>query len=140
MHTAKASIEIHSSPEVIWEALTNPDIIEKYLYGTKTITDWVEGSPIIFMGEYNGKQYKDKGEVRRIIPNQYIEYTFFSSFSDLEDKPENYTLVTYEIDNNADDKSMLTISQHNLPNEELAQHTKESWERIVGQIKEISEN
>src|SRR6056297_648273 len=109
MHTAKASIEIHSSPEVIWEALTNPDIIEKYLYGTKTITDWVEGSPIIFMGEYNGKQYKDKGEVRRIIPNQYIEYTFFSSFSDLEDKPENYTLVTYEIDNNADDKSMLTI-------------------------------
>lgn len=139
MHTAKATIKINAKVESVWDALTNPDKIEKYLYGTKTITDWIEGSPIIFKGNYQGKDYKDKGEIRRVIPNKYIEYTFFSSFSDLEDKPENYSLVTYEIDKN-ESNIILTISQHNLPNEELAEHTRESWEKIVNEIKEMTES
>ena len=45
------SIEINTEPDKVWEALTNPEIIKEYLFGTQTITDWKVGSDIIFQGE-----------------------------------------------------------------------------------------
>ena len=53
------SIEIHEAPSKVWDALTNPEIIKKYLFGTETITDWKVGSEIIFQGEYGeNKEHK----------------------------------------------------------------------------------
>ena len=57
----KASIEINASHSKVWKALTTPELIKKYLFGTETITDWKIGSPIIFKGEWEGRKYEDKG-------------------------------------------------------------------------------
>jgi uncharacterized protein YndB with AHSA1/START domain len=32
-------ISIHADSAKVWEALTNPEIIKKYLFGTQTISD-----------------------------------------------------------------------------------------------------
>jgi len=37
---AKASIKIDMPREKVWEALTNPQLIKQYLFGTKVTTDW----------------------------------------------------------------------------------------------------
>lgn len=57
--TVSKSIEIKTSAENIWDALTNPEKIKVYLFGTEAITDWKVGSPIVFQGEYDGHTYKD---------------------------------------------------------------------------------
>ena len=46
---------IHAPIADIWDALTKPEIIKKYFFGTDTKTDWKKGSPIIFEGE-NGRE------------------------------------------------------------------------------------
>ena len=49
---AKATITINAPGSKVWEALTNPDLIKQYLFGTKVITDWQVGSPIIYEGQW----------------------------------------------------------------------------------------
>ena len=43
--TAETSITIEAPVENVWEALTTPALIKKYLMGTKVTSDWKEGSP-----------------------------------------------------------------------------------------------
>jgi len=42
------SIAINSTAGEVWDALTKPEKIKVYLFGTETITDWKVGSPIVF--------------------------------------------------------------------------------------------
>lgn len=52
--TVKTSIEINADKAKVWDALTNPEKIKVYLFGTETLTDWKTGSEIIFQDEYQG--------------------------------------------------------------------------------------
>ena len=83
------TIEIDASVQKVWDGLTNPDIIKQYMFGTETICDWKEGSEIIFQGSYEETSYKDKGVLQKIIAEEILQSTYLSSFSGLEDKPEN---------------------------------------------------
>jgi uncharacterized protein YndB with AHSA1/START domain len=52
---AKATITIHAPTSKVWEALTKPEIIKQYLFGTTVTTDWRVGSPITYEGIWEGK-------------------------------------------------------------------------------------
>ena len=39
----------------VWEALTSPQMIQQYLFGTQVTTDWQVGSPITYRGVWQGK-------------------------------------------------------------------------------------
>ncbi len=133
------SIEIDATPAEVWDAMTNPEKIKVYLYGTETITDWKVGSPIIFQGEYEGHQYKDKGNVLENKPNELLKYNYWSGFSGLEDKLENYFIVTYLIDDAGDGKTVFTWVQEGFRSEESHKHTQEGLPAMLEQIKTIAE-
>ena len=67
--TLKKQFTFNAPVEAVWDALTNPEKIKRYLFGTQTITDWKEGSPIIFTGTWEGTQYKDKGTILKFVKN-----------------------------------------------------------------------
>ena len=79
--SAKVSTVINVPISNVWEALTKPEIIKEYFFGTQTITDWNVGSPIIFKGEWEGKTYQDKGTILRFEPNKMLQYNYWSSMS-----------------------------------------------------------
>ncbi len=132
------SIDINASPAKVWNALTNPEIIKEYLYGTETITDWKVGSAIIFQGEYKGQQYKDKGIVRENIPNELLSYSYWSGFSGTEDKAENYSLVTYQLKQNKN-ITTLTWTQKGFANEDGHKHSESGMDAFLVSIKKIIE-
>jgi len=133
------SIEINSSAEKIWDALTNPEKIKIYLFGTETITDWKIGSPIIFQGEYDGNKYKDKGNVLENVRNETLKYNYWSGFSGLEDKPDNYCIVAYHIENISDNQMKFTWTQEGFANEEGQQHSENGLFGMLEQIKKLVE-
>jgi len=133
------SIEINSSAEKIWDTLTNPEKIKIYLFGTETITDWKTGSSIIFQGEYDGNIYKDKGNVLKNVKNETLKYNYWSGFSGLEDKPDNYYIVTYHIENISDNQMKFTWTQEGFANKEGQQHSKNGLLGLLEQIKRIAE-
>ena len=69
----KKTINVNTDTSQVWDALTNPDKIKEYLFGTETISDWKVGSPIIFQGEYQGQKYKDKGNILDIKEGQFLQ-------------------------------------------------------------------
>ena len=134
----EASINIHASISDVWNALTRPEIIKQYFFGTNTITDWQPGSPIKFKGEWQGKSYEDKGTILGIQKNKLIKYDYWSSMSGIEDKPENYVIVTYRLsgeDGNVD----LTILQENIPDEKMKEHSIENWNKVLQGLKKVVE-
>ena len=58
---AEASISVNVPVEKVWNALTTPEVIQQYMFGTKVVSGWKEGSPIVWKGEWQGKKYEDKG-------------------------------------------------------------------------------
>jgi uncharacterized protein YndB with AHSA1/START domain len=136
--TGRAGIRINSSIDNVWEALTNPEMIKKYFFGTNTKTDWKKGSPITFSGEWEGKKYEDKGTILDIQPKQMIKYEYWSSMSGMEDKPENYVPITYEIATE-NDQTKVMITQENIPSEEMKKHSLENWKKVLNNLKELLE-
>src|SRR5258708_8627174 len=95
--SAKVTITINVPASKVWEALTKPELIKQYLFGTDVISDWKIGSSITYKGVWQGKSYKDKGKILQVIPGQLLQSTYWSSMSGTEDKPENYATVTYKL-------------------------------------------
>src|SRR5215472_19080635 len=81
------SIDIHSSPDKIWEVLINPTMIEQYFPGAKTITSWEIGSEILFIHTYEGNKFINKGVILDFDPMHLLSYTYWTAFSNTEDKP-----------------------------------------------------
>lgn len=137
---ASKSIQINANADQLWSVLTDPDKIKIYLFGTETLTDWEEGSPILFQGEYNGQHYKDKGNVLEKSVNKRLQYNYWSGFSGLEDKPENYSLVTYDIEDQGSDTVKFTWTQQGFSSEEGKCHTEAGLESMLEQVKQLAEN
>ena len=57
---ARASVSINAPIAKVWDAFTNPEVIEQYMFGTKVISDWKEGSQITWKGEWQGRKYEER--------------------------------------------------------------------------------
>ncbi len=137
--TLKKSISIEASISKVWEALTNPELIKQYLFGTETITDWKKGSPIIYKGVWEGKTYEDKGHILDIEKEKLFVYSYWSSFSGKEDVPENYAIVRYEL---TKDKlnTIFTVTQDGIATQEALDHSMQNWSSIMDNLKKLVES
>ena len=135
----KKSIIINAEPSMVWDALTNPEKIRQYLFGTNAISDWEVGSPITYEGVYQGKAYKDRGTILQSEPERIFQSTYWSSMSGTEDKPENYATVTYELskENNG---TRLTLTQDNCKTPEQKKHLEGNWAMVLEGLKKVAED
>lgn len=136
--TLEQSIFIEAQPEKVWDTLVNPEKIAQYLFGTKTESTFKVGDPITFSGTYEEHEYLDKGEILIFNPNKHFAYTYLAQFSGLQDLPENYHIVSFEIEKQ-DDGCLLHLEQKNIHSEEAKGHSEKGWEMILPQIKKIAE-
>ena len=136
--TATTETKVHAPAEKVWQALTDPEMIRKYFFGTNTKTDWKVGSPIVFEGEYQGKSYHDKGTIRAVEKNKMLQYDYWSSMSKQEDKPENYFLITYRLRPEGA-YTVLTVTQENIPSEEQRDHSASNWNMVLENLKKMVE-
>jgi uncharacterized protein YndB with AHSA1/START domain len=136
--TGKVSALIEAPLSKVWEALTRPEIVKQYFFGTNISTDWKPGSPIRFTGEYKGKSYEDKGTILVFEPQKLIRYNYWSSMSGIEDKPENYFVLTYKLSAEGN-KTKLEIIQENIPDEKTKAHSEENWKMVLENLKKVVE-
>jgi uncharacterized protein YndB with AHSA1/START domain len=137
-YLAKVSISIDAPREKVWEALTKPELIKQYLFGTQVTTDWQVGSPITYKGVWEGKAYEDKGVVLQVEPGKLLVSTFWSSLSGVPDLPENYQTVRYELASE-NGGTRLSLTQDNNDSEEGAKHSEQNWEMVLEGLKRLVE-
>lgn len=135
---AKVSTTINAPVAEVWDALTNPDIIKKYMFGTNVISDWEEGSSIVWKGEWQGKPYEDKGEILKIEKEKILQYSHFSPLMGKPDVPENYHTVTVEL-SGTDSQTTVSLSQDNNADEQAREHSEKNWEMMLESLKSLLE-
>jgi uncharacterized protein YndB with AHSA1/START domain len=135
---AKATTTIQASASEVWDALVDPEKIREYMFGTNVTSDWKEGSPITWKGEWEGKAYEAKGVIQKMKPRQVLQYSHFSPLAGLPDKPENYHNVTIELAENGG-ATNVTLSQDNNPTEKAREHSEKNWEMMLAGLKKFVE-
>ena len=135
---ARVSTTINAPKERVWEALVNPATIKQYMFDTNVTSDFREGSPITFKGEWQGKSYEDKGVIKKVEAQRMLQYTHFSPLAGLPDKPENYHTVTIEL-SGAGSETNVTLSQDNNPTDEEREHSEKNWHMMLDSLKKLLE-
>jgi uncharacterized protein YndB with AHSA1/START domain len=136
--TLEVNIILKASKENVWKALTDPEQIKKYLFGTETVSDWKAGSPITFSGVWEGKPYMDKGIILQIEKEKILKYNYWSSFAGTEDKPENYATIIYSLEDKHGE-TVFTILQDNIKTKEARDHSETNWKMVMNNLKELLE-
>lgn len=136
--SATVRIEIDADIAAVWNALTNPDYIRLYLFGTTTLSEWKVGSPITFRGVWEGKEYEDKGVILAMDEPVLFRYSYWSSFSGTDDIPENYAIISYNLYWRKNG-TLLLLRQENIRSEKAREHSEQSWGMILKKLKELVE-
>lgn len=130
--------EINAEVASVWDALINPVKIKQYLFGTDTQCDWKVGSSLRFTGEWEGKQYEDKGTILAIEAEKLLSYNYWSGFSGVPDVSENYQIVTFKL-TSAGNKTRLHLTQQNILSEDTKTHSEQNWKMVLNSLKELVE-
>ncbi|HMC85982.1 MAG TPA: SRPBCC domain-containing protein [Chitinophagaceae bacterium] len=140
------TITIYASIDTVWDTLTNPEQTKKYMFGCETVSDWKPGSPLLWRGNYEGKEMVFvKGNVLAIQPPTLLTYTVIDPNADMPDIPDNYLNVYYKL-SELDGLTTLTVSQDGF--EKAADGEKryhdvynngDGWQPMLAEIKKVAE-
>ncbi|HEY1546664.1 MAG TPA: SRPBCC domain-containing protein [Kofleriaceae bacterium] len=136
--TAKTQITIHAAPDKVWAALTKPELVKQYFMGAQMTADWKVGGELKYEGEFQGKPFEEHGEIKKLEPEKVLQATNFSAASGKPDAPENYALVTWELEKKGGD-TLLSVSQDHIANDKGVTHAKEMWDFVLKGIKKVVE-
>jgi uncharacterized protein YndB with AHSA1/START domain len=62
---ARASTTIDAPLAKVWDALVNPDVMRRYMFGTTVVSEWRKGSAIVWRGHWKGKPLSGARPKRR---------------------------------------------------------------------------
>jgi len=137
-HVAHAEVEITALPQEVWDALTDPAAVKRYMFGADVDTTWEVGTSITWSGEYDGTAYQDKGEVLAFEPPSRLSVSHWSPMGGTPDEPENYHRLEYTIAESGDG-STVTLEQDGNDSEEQAEQFSQNWQSSLHQLKQYVE-
>jgi uncharacterized protein YndB with AHSA1/START domain len=137
-HIATASVNISASPDQVWSAITDPDKVKRYFFGSTVESDFRPGSSITWRGEYNGRQFEDTGEVIEAVPHERLRVTHFSPLAGLPDRPENYHELVFRLDRTGL-STHVTFTQDNNASLSEAEVASDNWYAMLRGLKELVE-
>lgn len=131
---ATATTTVDAGREAVWKALTDPDEVRQWFFGTDQQTDWKPGSPITWSGDYDGKPYEDSGVVVAVDEPNRFEVTHWSPLSGTEDTPENHHTLVYTL-TPAGGGTEVSITQDNNADQKEADQNAASWTDLLAALK-----
>lgn len=134
---------VKAPPSSVWKALTTPSTLKQFFFGSDISTNWQVGSPISFKGSWKGKPYEDKGNIQTFDRDQRLAFTHWSPLSGMEDKPENYHIVSFDLQpTNGGTEVVLTQTNQNdaepLTPENRQEYDK-NWTMVLEGLKKAVE-
>src|SRR3979411_213258 len=97
VQASQVKTTVNAPPAAVWKALTSTSSLKQFFFGSDIVTDWRIGSPIRFRGNWKGNPYEDKGTIQSFDVDRRLAFTHWSPLSKLEDKPENYHIVSFDL-------------------------------------------
>ena len=127
-------VEIATTPERLWKALTDPDETRKFWFGALSISDWKVGSRWTSESE-DGEVYLD-GEILEIDPPRRLVHTLHvvHEAAAAAEAPSRIEFEITQIGN----RCRLTVT-HTGRGPATIESTSGGWETIFAGLKELLE-
>jgi len=134
------SITIHAAAETVWNALTIPALMNKWMSetGIEIITDWKVGGSITIKGDWYKTGFINTGKVLQFKPGSALTYTHLSSLSRLDESEENYAKLEFELQQQ-DGACLLTFRASNFATEAIYRHFVFYWNVALELLKRFVE-
>jgi len=136
---AMASVTIAASAADVWEALVRPAAIKTYMFCATVTSDWVVGSPNVWIGEWQGRPYEDKGVILQIVRERVLEFSYFSPLAGVADLPENYHIVTVHLASDGA-QTRVSLRQDNNLTDEARERAERNWGVMLAGLKHFVEH
>jgi len=128
-------IYIKTTPERLWEAITDPEMRARYSFGTETHSDWTPGSSYTTTAR-GGNLEIAQGENLEVDPPRRLVQSFNALWSE-DVKAEGTSRVTWEIEQ-IEDSCRLVVTHDELP-EEAHDELYGGWPMILSGLKTLLE-
>ena len=133
--TAVYEVFIKTTPERLWEAITDPEMRAKYSFGVRTESDWSKGSE--YRSSVPGVIDIAAGENVEVDAPRRLVQTMTALWSD-QAKEEGQSRVTWEIEPVGDDSCRLTVT-HDLGKKDANGELYGGWPMILSGLKTLLE-
>jgi uncharacterized protein YndB with AHSA1/START domain len=138
---------IRTTPEKLWEALTNGDFSEKYWMGFRIEVELKAGGSVRIIPPANPENYGDQaGKVLVCEPCRKLTYTFCccKDTPEVAAKRQSPSRVTYEITPMGDQVKLRLIHENLLPEDVEKDPNKfkginNGWPAILSSLKSLLE-
>ena len=121
---------IHTTPETLWDALTNSEVTKQYFFGESIVSDWKKGSSNHSLG--SGGSRDVEGTVLEVAAPRRLVLTWQVLYDpDLRDEQSR---VTYEIDQRGD-ICKLTVRHELERAPKTASHVANGWGIVLAGLK-----
>ena len=131
---------VDANVSAVWDALTARK--SAMFMGADVETDWGPGSPISFTGEFNGKPFKDHGEVRDFEDLRRLAFTHYSPTSGKPDVRDSYNFVDVRLEP-LGERTRVKLSQTPLggerPDAQTIEAFRRNWEVMLNGLKAAAE-
>ena len=127
---------IKSTPERVWQALTDPAFTARYWYGTKLESDWKVGSPITFV---KPEGEPDTGKVLIADKPRKLQFSWHIAWGEMSKEPDSR--VTFTIEPDKDGVKLTLVHDDFIEGSLAAEALKNGWKGILaGLVKTVEES
>ena len=133
----KKTYTIEASVSKVWDALTNPDQIRRYYFGTEASSNWRQGGTIWYRGVWEGKRYEDKGIIEELIPERKLTINHWSSRTGKPDSPENYHPHTYTLTPTGERTKVTLTQEDNYQSDEHRAKAWQHWDVVMDGLNKV---
>ena len=125
---------IKSTPERVWQALTDPTFTALYWYGTHLESDWKVGSPITFV---KPEGEPDTGKVLVADRPRKLQFSWHIAWGEMSKEPDSR--VTFTIEPEKDGVKLTLVHDDFIEGSLAAEALKNGWKGILAGLKNTLE-
>jgi uncharacterized protein YndB with AHSA1/START domain/DNA-binding transcriptional ArsR family regulator len=129
-------IYIQANPDVVWQAITDPEMTEQYFLGTLIESDFVPGSPYVYRTP-DGTPMLD-GTIVESDPPHRLVMTFRPVWT-AEGETAPVSRVTWEITPHEDQTRVALIHEGLDLDSEFGRGVQDGWTQIISAMKTVLE-
>lgn len=132
---------IRTTPEKLWAALTDPQIIKKFWFGITADSDFKAGSPWAL--KFEDGRLADSGEILEAVPNKRLVIHWRNEWKD-EIKAEGWSRCIMEIDvaeyyPEFGGKAVKLTITHEAAGPKFVEAVSGGWPKVISNLKSLLE-
>src|SRR5262245_35256103 len=126
---------IATTPEKLWQALTDGAFTSQYWFGTRIESDWRVGSRVSF---WRDGALSDSGEVLEYTPPRRLSYTWHVEFHE-DFRRQTPSPVTFQLDPPADAVQLTVVHDQFEPGSKVFAAINGGWPKVLASLKSFLE-